>query len=242
MANKFDHLIIMGRPACGKSEFIDYMKKISDDERLNKFHIGKFEEIDDFPWIWEKFMEDDIWEKCGYPRRFSKEYMKDNPGLTPEGGMLFDFCMEKFNIEIEKRYLSNQDFYKDGTLFIEFARGGVKNYKDQLPRLKPEIYRNAAIFYIDVTRDESWRRNVSRYEEKKRHSILSHMVPKETYDYYYDKNDWRDFTGGRDDGFIEVHGMKIPFVSMNNQPELSPGPEIAERYKTALDKLFELYK
>lgn len=242
MKQKFDHLIILGRPACGKSEFIDYMKKISDDERLKNFHIASFEEIDDFPWIWDKFMEDDIWEKCGYPRRFSKEYMKGNPGVAPEGAPLFDFCMEMFNREISERYLGKTEFYENKTLCIEFARGGIKNYEDQLPRLKPEIYKNAAILYLDVTRDESWRRNVARYEEKQRHSILSHMVPKETYDYYYNENDWAKFTGEKESGQIEVHGIKVPYVTMNNAPELPPGPEIAARYKAALNKLYELFK
>ena len=241
MSNKIDHLILLGRPASGKSEFIDFIKGLSDTERNEICHIAKFEEIDDFPWIWEKFVEDDLWERAGYPRRYSKEYMKGNPGVIPEGAPLFDFCMEMFNREIKKKYLSNSDFYKEHTLIIEFSRGGKKKCTEELPRLAPEIWKSAAILYIDVSRDDSWRRNVARYEEKAKHSILAHMVPKETYDHYYNEIDWADVTGGKESGFIEVHGMKIPFVSMNNEPELPPGPEIAERYKKALDKLYELY-
>lgn len=241
MKRKFDHLVIIGRPACGKSEFIDYMKNLAANELLEQFHIGQFKEIDDFPWIWEKFMEDDVWEKCGYPRKFSKEYMKGNPGLMPEGAALFDFCMEKFNEGIKANYMNNKGFYDNGTLFIEFSRGGVKNYGDQFPRLVPEIWEKAAIINIHVSREESWRRNVARYEEKLKHSILSHMVPKETYDYYYYENDWKDLTGGKESGYIEITGKKVPFVLMNNEPELPPGPEIAGRYKKALDTLFELY-
>ena len=241
MKEKFDHLIIIGRPACGKSEFIDYMKKISDEEREKQFHIAKFEEIDDFPWIWEKFMEDDVWEKCGYPRKYSKEYMKGNAGMTPEAAPLLDYCMEKFNIEIEKRYLNDANFYQDKTLLIEFARGGAKAFKDQLNRLKPEIFKKAAILHIFIEPDESWRRNVARYEEKLKDSILSHMVPKETYDYHFRENDWKELTNNKESGYLELSGVKVPFVTMNNEPELPAGPEIADRYKTALDKLFELY-
>ena len=55
MTKTFDHLFILGRPAAGKSEFMDFMKKISDAERSERFHIGHFVELDDFVWLWEKF-------------------------------------------------------------------------------------------------------------------------------------------------------------------------------------------
>jgi len=44
----FDFIILIGRPAAGKSEVIDYLKKIPLKERINRFHIGEFSEIDDF--------------------------------------------------------------------------------------------------------------------------------------------------------------------------------------------------
>ena len=33
MTRTFDHLLLLGRPAAGKSEFIDFMKKTTDAER-----------------------------------------------------------------------------------------------------------------------------------------------------------------------------------------------------------------
>ena len=242
MKKKFDHLVLLGRPASGKSELIDYLKGLSDSERLDGFHIGKFEEIDDFPWLWQKFTDDDIWERAGYPRLYSENYMPGNPHMNPEGVPLFDFCMAKFNIEIEKNYLSNPDFYKDNTLFIEFARGNTQTYAAAFSRLEKEIWKRAAIFFVDVTKDESWRRNVARYEEKKKHSILAHSLPRETYEYHFGTHDWHDLTDKKESGHLEKGGIKVPFVTMNNEPELPPGPEIAKRYKAAFDKLYELYK
>jgi len=46
---------------------------------------GRFEEVDDFPWIWEKFQEDAIWERAGYDRVYTQEYMPGNPGMAPKG-------------------------------------------------------------------------------------------------------------------------------------------------------------
>jgi hypothetical protein len=39
----FDILILNGRPAAGKSEVIDYLKKTPLEERIRRFHIGAFE-------------------------------------------------------------------------------------------------------------------------------------------------------------------------------------------------------
>ena len=241
MTKTFDHLLILGRPASGKSEFIDFMKNISDVERADKFRIGAFGEIDDFVWIWEKFVEDDLWEKAGHPRLYSKQYMQGNPGLAPEGKRLLEFCMEKINDEIAKNYLSRPAFYNDHTLFIEFARGNHHTFKDALHALKPELLKRAAILFIYVTKEESWRRNVARYQEKLKHSILAHMVPKETFDYFYSDHNWLDLTHDEPFGNLNLNGLKVPFVTMNNEPESTDSVVLDKRYGDALTRLFELY-
>ena len=76
MTKKFEHLMLLGQPASGKSEVIDYVKNISDNERLERFHLGKIEEVDDFLWIWEKFVEMDFLFRLHYkvpapPQRYS---------------------------------------------------------------------------------------------------------------------------------------------------------------------------
>ena len=68
----FKKLILLGRPASGKSEFIDFLKNTPEKERAQNYHIGPFKELDDFLWLWEKFKEDDLWETAGHPRRYSK--------------------------------------------------------------------------------------------------------------------------------------------------------------------------
>jgi len=241
VANIFEHLFILGRPASGKSEFIDFMKNISDAEREKKYHIGKFEEVDDFVWIWEKFMEDNIWEKAGCPRLYSKHYMPANPGMAPEGVRLFHFCMHKFNDVIASQYLNHPEFYDDHTLLIEFSRGNHHTFKDAFETLAPEILKRAAILFIDVTREESWRRNVARYQERLKYSILAHMVPKETFDYYYSDHNWNELTHDKSDGYLPVLGLKVPFVTMNNEPESTDTVVLDKRYGDALNKLFELY-
>ncbi|MFA4873901.1 MAG: hypothetical protein WC956_02055 [bacterium] len=239
MTKTFDHLLLLGRPAAGKSEFIDFMKKTSDAERGERFHIGKFEELDDFVWLWEKFLEDDLWEEAGHERIFTDRY-DTNYGLKPDKAKLFDLMLTRFNHEAAARYISRPDFYRDGTVIIEFARGGDEGYRRALPRLSKPILERAAILYVKVSFEESWCRNLARYEEKQRHSILAHMVPRETLEHHYRLDDWDSFTSGKPSGVLDVHGVKVPFVTMQNEPELTERGPLAERYGPALDKLWEL--
>jgi len=132
------------------------------------------------------------------------------------------------------------DPQRDATLLIEFARGGQDGFRKALGMLDRAVLDGAAIFHIQVSREESWRRNVARYQEKLRHSILAHMVPRETYDYFYDVNDWEQITGGQPSGWISVNGVAVPFVSMNNEPESTDPAVLEPRYGAALDTLWAL--
>jgi len=58
--NSFDILLLIARPAAGKSEIIDHIKHTPIDQRVAHYHIGEFEEIDDIPMLWRWFEEDDI--------------------------------------------------------------------------------------------------------------------------------------------------------------------------------------
>lgn len=239
MTATLDHILLLGRPAAGKSEFIDYMKKISDVERSSVFHISRFEELDDFPWLWEKFLEDDMWEEAGYERVFSL-LDKGNYSVRPDKGFLYDLMLTKFNHAIKEKYLSQPEFYSDHTLFIEFSRGGENGYRNALSRLSKEILSKAVVLYVKVDFEESWRRNVKRYEEKLKASSLAHMAPRDVMERFYKIDDWEKITDGREFGTLSFQGVEIPFATMDNVPELPPGPEIAKRYQAALDGLWRV--
>lgn len=240
MTDIFRHLLVLGRPACGKSEFIDFLKHADPAMRRERLHIGRFEEVDDFPWLWEKFQEDVIWAKTGHGRQYTEEYMPGNPGMAPKGARLFDWCMHKFNAVIGDAYLGRDDVGRDTTLLIEFSRGGHDAFGRALGMLDPAILAPAGIFFIQVSREESWRRNVARYQEKLRHSILAHMVPRETYDHFYDTNDWAALTEGAPAGWLHLNGVDVPFVTMNNEPESTDPAVLEERYAAALGELWAL--
>lgn len=236
MKKAFDNLIVIGRPACGKSEFFDLIKnQIGAKERQDKFFIAPFEELDDFVWLWDKCKEDDVWEGLGYDRVVSK---RSGHAYLVTNWSLYDFLIEKINAEASK--VGSPDFYNDRTLLIEFARGTDKAYKNALNRLSKEILERAAIFYIKVSFEESLRRNDARYQEKLKHSILAHKVPDEEMYEYYNVDDWDAITGGKEGGHLTLRGMKVPFVTMVNEPESKDPAVLAKRYEAALKRLWQL--
>jgi hypothetical protein len=233
----FEHLFVLGRPAGGKSEFIDFMKKLPADRRAREFGIGRFEEVDDFPWLWERCLDDDAREARG-ERRLVSERTPEGYNITQPG--FRSTLVARFNETIAARYLANPGFYEAGTLLIEFARGVGDGFRQSLERFDPAILRRAAILYIQVSFEESFRRNSSRYKPGQEESTLFHKVPDRDMLGFFRDNDWQAITGGAPDGWLDVGGVKVPFVSMNNEPEATDAAVLGPRYSTALNRLREL--
>ncbi len=163
--------------------------------------------------------------------------------VLKEDNRLLDLVMAKFNVVIAEKYMKDPHFYDDHTVFIEFARGAVDSgYKRAYNTLNEEILKGSAILYINVSYEESRRKNEARYEEALKGSILAHKLPDESIERFSSKTDWKELTGGKESGYITIKGIEIPFVSMLYEPELKSGPELDERYSRALTTLKSLAK
>ena len=233
----FDVLLLLGRPASGKSEFIDFMNGCSATERAQTFHIAPFDVVDDFPILWERFEEDDIWEQLGRPRLHSKR-CPGNYAVTDNG--LWGFLIEKINRRVEQNFLAPGRFDRR-SLIVEFSRGGPTGYADALERLSDSILKRTAILYVSVSFEESWRRNIARYDEKLRGGTLTHSVPREEMERTYGIDDW-DEIGGETHGTIEVRGICIPYATMHNEPESTDPSVLSERYARALGPLYAAWR
>ncbi len=122
MKNNFDVIILIGRPAAGKSEVIDFLKKTPLEERSRRFHVGEFEEIDDFLYVWETFEIDDILTRHGKPRVWSDEkYWFKDP-------FIWNVYIERINLAYRKRLAANSEYHKGMTSVIEFSRGGENGF------------------------------------------------------------------------------------------------------------------
>jgi predicted dehydrogenase len=128
----------------------------------------------------------------------------------------------------------------EGTLLIEFARGRDDGFRASLERFRPEILGRAAILYIQVSFEESYRRNSARYRPGQEESVLFHKVPDRDMLGFFRDNDWQAITGGAPDGYLELSGVCVPFVSMNNEPESTVPAVLRDRYSRALNRLRDL--
>jgi len=210
----FEVIILTARPASGKSEVIDYLKKTDAASRQKRFHIGEFEEIDDFLFVWDSFVIDDIMTKHGKPRLFTDEdyYFKDH--------FVWNLFIEKINVAYAKKLASDPKYHDIHTAIIEFARGGDNGIGEALSYLSEDILKKAGIFYIDVSYEESVRKNRARKKVGQEDSILFHSLPDEKMEYYYKINDWEKLT--RDDPeYITVKGIKVPYAVFKNEPDLT---------------------
>ena len=236
----FDHIILNGRPGGGKSELIDFLKHTPAAERAAEYHVGDFVELDDFVWLWEKFVEDDLWEAMGEPRKWS--YTVPHGYVQNEGDRLLEMFMRKLGGLVERDYLSNPAFYDDGTLFVEFARGVPDGgYRAAYDLLAKEVLSRSAIIYVDVSFEESWARNEARYEAALAHSILAHKLPDESLERFSRHQDFEELTGGARTGYLEIKGISVPFISMPNAPKLKDRADLQARYQPTLQTLWQLY-
>lgn len=220
MKDHFEILILLGRPASGKSEAIDYLKKTPIPERLKRFHINGFEEIDDFPMLWTWFEEDAILEKIlRKPRVHS-----DADGYFLQQYQ-WNLLMERISLEYEKK-LRDKAYAENMTTVIEFSRGTEHGgYESAFLHLSKDILEKACILYIDVPYEESLRKNRRRFNPNRPDSILEHGLPDAKLERLYKEVDWETFKG-KDPEFIPFSGRRIPYVVFDNMPEKTDKPDV----------------
>jgi hypothetical protein len=233
----FDIIMLHGRPAAGKSEIIDYLKKTKVDERVRRFHIDRFEEIDDFPMIWTWFEEDDILEKMGHPRihSSSKGYFKEI--------YLWDLLIKRINLEYVKRNRDIENYHDYYTTIVEFSRGTEHGgYKYAYKHLSEDILRRAAIVFIDVSYEESLRKNRKRFNPEKPDSILEHGLDDDKMEALYKEVDWDGFTAN-DPNFVDVNGIRVPYAVFDNHDDVTTkrGSALGDRLETVINRLWENY-
>lgn len=232
--SNFDVIILTGRPAAGKSEVIDFLKKTPDAERSARFHIAPFEEIDDFVYVWETFEVDDILTRLSKKRLWTDEQYWFNDDV------IWDVYIERINLAYRKRLAADPGYHSKHTVIIEFARGGENGIGHALSLLHDDILKRACIVYINVPYEESVRKNRKRARPGLEASILHHSLPDEKMDFYYKVNDWEKLTAA-DGQFIDVRGFRVPYASFENLPEKTDDPsKLGAELERVTGRLWEI--
>lgn len=238
MPEIFHKIILLGRPASGKSEVIHYLKNTSDADRVKRFHLGKIVEIDDFPMLWTWFEEDAILEKkFGKPRIHT-----DDEGYFKEK-YLWHLLIERISLEYSKKVRDNEKLHDDTTALIEFSRGSEHGgYKEAFKYLSKEVLEGAALVYINVPYEESLRKNRKRYNPNKPDSILEHGLPDAKLEKMYKEVDFEEVSKPSST-HIEINGVKVPYVVFENMPSKTDDPQLlGPALDDVFSRLWKIYK
>ena len=234
----FDVILLIGRPASGKSEIIHFLKHLPDNVRRERFHIAQLEVHDDFPMLWVWFEEDDILsDKFGLPRLHTddKGYFKYKE--------LWHLLIERLSLEYGKLLRDDPSYHEHSTCMIEFSRGSEHGgYPEAFQHLSEEVLTRAAILYVRVSYEESLRKNRRRFNPDKPDSILEHGLSDTKMERLYRDDDFASVAPG-DSGLIEIHGLYVPFAVFQNEDDVTTDkPEqLAARLETVLGELWDLY-
>lgn len=235
--DKFEILLLIARPAAGKSEIIDFFKKTSLPERLQRFHVGKLEEIDDFPMLWTWFEEDALLERMGYPRLHT-----DSDGYFL-GNHLWDLLIERICLEYQKRWRDVPGLAQDYTTLIEFSRGSEHGgYRSAFCHLSPQVMERMAVLYVDVSWEESLRKNKQRFNPEKPDSILEHGLPDTKLERLYRESDWHEVSAA-DPEYLEIQGRRVPYAVFDNADDVTTarGTALGERLMEVTGWLWQRY-
>jgi hypothetical protein len=236
-SSTFDNLLLIARPAAGKSEIIDHIKSTPINKRKEEYHIGEMEELDDFPMLWTWFEEDDILSRLGHPRL----YTDDEYNFLYD--YLWDVLIERINLEYNKKLRDDPAYHSKKTLIIEFARGASHGgFTRAFNHLSQEIAKSLAILYVNVSWEESFRKNRSRYNPEKPDSILEHGLPDDKMEKLYRYVDWDEIVGGQND-YIQIQGVSVPYVVFENEADLTSkgGSILGESLGESLGLLYKRY-
>ncbi|NOZ50399.1 MAG: hypothetical protein GXP37_10185 [Chloroflexi bacterium] len=233
--NTFDVLFLIARPAAGKSEIIDYLKRTDVTERQRRFHIGPFDELDDFPMIWTWFEEDAILARMGKQRLHT-----DNKGYFLHE-YLWHVLIERLELDYHKLLRDDPTYHSTHTTIIEFARGSEHGgFRAAFQHFTPDILRRSVLLYIDVPWEESLRKNRRRFNPRRPGSILEHGLPDKKLERLYKESDWNTFRGTNPDT-IFIQGVPVPYAVFANADDVTTerGAALGVRLEQALHLLWQ---
>lgn len=237
MPDTFDLLILIGRPASGKSEIIDYLVHLPDSTRRERFHLAQLDILDDFPMLWAWFEEDAL-----LVERF------DRPRLhTDEKGYfihtdLWNLLIERLDLDYHKRRRDDPDYHQATTTLVEFSRGSQHGgYAAAFSHFSDELLQHAVVLYVRVPYEEALRKNRLRYNPKRPDSILEHGLTDEKMERLYRLDDFESFSQP-DPEFFQVRGISIPYAVFENEDDVTTAkPEaLGARLETSLQQLWQM--
>lgn len=236
--NAFKIILLIARPAAGKSEIIDYLKRTPTSERIERFHIADFDELDDFPMLWTWFEEDTILEEMGKPRLHSDS----NRLFLHE--YLWDLLIRRLCLDYSKLRRDHPNYHQEKTTLIEFARGSQHGgFRQAFEHLSKEVIEQMAVLYVNVSWEESLRKNQARFNPERPDSILEHGLSNDKMELLYKDSDW-DEVSAPDPEFLTIQGIRVPYAVFENEDDVTTerGSALGQRLEETLSTLWQRYQ
>jgi hypothetical protein len=238
MIEILNKIILNARPAAGKSEILHFLNSLSAAKRKKDFHLGTLRVIDDFPYLWRWFEEDDILETMNKPRLFT-----DKDGYFKKT-YLWDLLIHLMNLEY-KKFIRDYSDHDEYTVIFEFSRGSQHGgYHRAYSALSREVLDQCALMYLNVSWKESLRKNRARFNPDKPDSILEHGLPDNKLEVLYKDDDFKELkTNVGSSEYFSIQDLNMPYVIFENEDDVTtnPGDELEKRLKQGLNTLWERY-
>jgi hypothetical protein len=232
-------LILIGRPASGKSEIVEFLRGVPAQARHEHFHLGELVVLDDFPYLWSWMEEDALLERrLGRPRLHT-----DSSGyfLYP---YLWDLLIERLAHNYRIGAMESAPAGVPRSFILEFSRGSEHGgYQRALAALGEDLLAQAAVMYVSVSYEESLRKNRRRFNPDRPGSILEHSLSDDKMDRLYRSDDWAQLTQG-DAQRLRIGRWPLPFVIFENDDDVTSGPPDAlkARLRQRLARLYTEWK
>lgn len=237
LKDTFDVLLLIARPAAGKSEIIDYLKNTPLEARIQRFHIGEFQEFDDFPTLWAWFEEDQLLAEMGQPRLYTDD---DNYFLHHH---FWDLLVRRICLDYDKKLRADPNYHQRYTTILEFSRGSEHGgYRRAFQHLSPQVVERMALLYVQVSWEESFRKNDERFDPQQPGSILQHSIPTDKMKTLYKETDWPELSAP-DPEFLSIQEQRVPYAVFDNEDDLTTerGKALGLRLEEVLGHLWHLY-
>ena len=107
------------------------------------------------------------------------------------------------------------------------------------PHLSDELLAQSGILYVEVSFEESLRKNRKRFNPDRPDSILEHGLPDAKLEWLYSGDDWRAITAD-DEAVLTVRAVDVPYVIFENEDDVTTGRDeaLGQRLEERLELLW----
>ncbi len=155
----------------------------------------------------------------------------------------WDLLIERMELEYIK-FVRDLEKPIDYTVIFEFSRGKeYGGYKSAFAHFSESILKKAAIMYVNVSWEESLRKNRKRFNPDKPDSILEHSLPDEKLARLYRETDWNEISA-QFPAKIQIGQNFVPYATFENEDDITSenDNELGKRLKLVLNELWKNYK